>query len=116
MPIFASDLEVKEEQAMATYDLLVSLRDKYPDKEFSFVIGSDWLQPGTDLREWTSKDPETGEQIVTGHKLVSEFEFLVVNRPGYDVDDIAAFGPRMTFLDMPEGTNLMEGNLSSTEV
>eukprot|EP00928_Gymnodinium_smaydae_P031884 TRINITY_DN23254_c0_g7_i1.p1 TRINITY_DN23254_c0_g7~~TRINITY_DN23254_c0_g7_i1.p1 ORF type:complete len:563 (-),score=116.91 TRINITY_DN23254_c0_g7_i1:141-1829(-) len=116
MPIHASDFEVMADEAFATYDSLCGLREKYPSKEFLFVIGTDWLQPGTDLRDWTSKCPETGEQIVTGHKLISEFEFLVIQRPGYEVEDVKAFGPRMTRLLMPEGVHLMEGNLSSTEV
>lgn len=116
MPIHVSDFEVMAEEAFATYDSLAGLRKKHPDKEFSFVIGTDWLQPGTDLRQWTSKDPDTGKQIVTGDKLVSEFEFLVIKRPGYDVDDVTAFGPRMKLLVMPEGTHFMEGSLSSTEV
>merc|ERR1712232_1485014 len=96
-------------EAMATYDSLSGLRQKYPEKEFSFVIGTDWLQPGTDIRQWTSKDHETGGEKVTGHLLLSEFEFLVIQRPGYDVADLKAFGPRMTRLSMPEGTHLMEG-------
>lgn len=116
MPIHVSDFEVMAPEAFATYDSLTGLSKKYPDKEFSFVIGTDWLQPGTDLRQWTSKDAVTGKQIVTGDKLVSEFEFLVIKRPGYDVDDVTAFGPRMKLLVMPEGTHFMEGSLSSTEV
>lgn len=116
LPVRVSDIEVHEEEALATYDLLQALRKKYPDTDFSFVIGTDWLQPGTDLRLWTSKCPETGKQIVTGDKLVSEFDFLVIRRPGYDVEDVTAYGPRMKELQMPSGIHLMEGNLSSTEV
>merc|ERR1719387_296031 len=116
MPVRASPIEVFEKEAMATYDSLCALQEEEPDSNFMFVIGTDWLQPGTDLRTWTSKDPVTGEQIVTGDKLVSEYEFLVIQRPGYDVKDVKAFGPRMTWLTMPEGTQFMEGNLSSTEV
>jgi len=122
MPIHASSLEVFNDdgswrqQSLATYDSLSALRSKYPDKEFSFVIGTDWLQPGTDLREWTSIDPVTGEEIVTGDKLVSEFDFLIMQRPGYDVEDVTAFGPRMIRLEMPDGMHFMEGSISSTEV
>ncbi|CAE8649295.1 unnamed protein product, partial [Polarella glacialis] len=116
MPIHVSDFEVLREEAMATYDLLRLLKEKYPGKLFSFVIGTDWLQPGTDIRAWTSKCPETGSEIVTGDKLLDQFDFLVINRPGYDVEDLKSFGRRMTFLTMPEGIHLMEGNLSSTEV
>ena len=68
--------------------LLCALRAAHPDCDFAFVVGSDWLQPGTDLRQRTSSDPSdpTGERaIVTGDRLVEEFDFLVVPRPGYDV-------------------------------
>lgn len=116
LPVKVSDVEVLEKEALATYDTLCALRENDPDSDFSFVIGSDWLQAGADLRQWTSKDPVTGEQIVTGHKLVKEFDFLVIPRPGYDVEDLSVFGDRMRWLVMPEGVNMLEGNLSSTEI
>jgi len=116
MPVRASSVEVFEKEALATYDSLCKLRDSEPDSDFVFVIGSDWLQPGADLRKWTSRDPQTGEEIVTGHKLVAEFDFIVIRRPGYDVEDIGSFGPRMTWVQMPDGMRSIEANLSSTEV
>jgi nicotinate (nicotinamide) nucleotide adenylyltransferase len=117
MPIRVADIETLEEEAMATYDTLTALRKAYPDCEFSFVIGTDWLQPGTDLTQWTSKDFDNpGQVIVTGDKLVSEFDFLVIRRPGYDVKDLSSYGKRMKWLEMPEGIQLLEGNLSSTEI
>jgi len=117
MPIRVSDIEVLLPEAMATYDTLSALRAAQPDSDFTFVIGTDWLQPGTDLRTWTSKDPDKfGGLIVTGEKLLAEFDFLVIQRPGYIVDDLSAFGPRMSWLVMPEGVSTLEGNLSSTEI
>ena len=109
-PIAVTDHEVGA--AMATYDSLCYLRDRYPDCIFSFVIGSDWLQPGTDLRKWESKDGMTGD------KLISEFDFLVMRRPGYDVDDddLSQFGPRFCWMDLPHGFKLVESTASSTEV
>eukprot|EP01047_Picozoa_sp_COSAG01_P006368 COSAG01_NODE_230_length_21075_cov_13.811603_7_plen_223_part_00 len=97
------------------------------------VIGSDWLQPGTDLRSWESKDGLTGDKLVVPSlasrppcaarhfpltscvhwraavaELVcccccccvaqSEFDFLVLQRPGYDVPDLSVFGPRLSWL------------------
>ena len=47
-PVYVSDHEVQH-GAMATLDSLVFLRDAYPQHEFSWVIGSDWLQPDTDV-------------------------------------------------------------------
>lgn len=117
MPVFVSDVEVALPEALPTYDLLTLLRSKHPDKEFVFVIGSDWLTPETDLREWTSIDPKTGEQTLrTGDKLVSEFDFLVIPRPGYKCGELSTFGPRIKPLVMPTGMSMMEGNLSSSEV
>jgi len=115
-PIMVADHEVKETSLagdngqVATYDSLVWLRENHPNCEFSFVIGSDWLQPGTDLREWHSKEGKTG------HKLVTEFDFLVAPRPGYDVPDLSVFGPRMKWVSLPNNFQFSESNASSTEV
>lgn len=82
------------------------------------------------MAEWTSKnwdwkqgDPEDKRTIVTGDKMLTEFDFIVVRRPGYDVpgtpDDptgLKKFGPRLSWLDMPDGMAFIEGNLSSTEL
>ena len=107
-PIRVTDHEVKE--TMATYDSLCFLRERHPECEFVFVIGSDWLQPGTDIRQWTSKEGRTGE------RLLNEFEFLVMPRPGYEVAELSAFGPRMRWLKLPDGFQMVESNASSTEV
>lgn len=107
-PISVTDHETDE--AMATYDSLCHLRTAYPDCVFSFVVGSDWLQPGTDLRSWESKEGKTGE------RLVSDFDFLVIKRPGYDVADLSSFGPRFSWMDLPHGFKLVESTASSTEI
>lgn len=125
-----SDLDCFSPRALPTYDLLCGLRARHPRVDFVFVIGSDWLQPGTNIADWTSLnpawsegDPEDDKYIVTGHKLLSEFDFLVIPRPGYDVPTSAAdrtglkkFGDRLRWLEMPEGTTFIEGNLSSSEI
>jgi nicotinate (nicotinamide) nucleotide adenylyltransferase len=117
MPIKVSDINVYSEDKSSTYDLLQALQKKHPNMVFSFIIGTDWLQPGTDIREWCSTDPETGlETLRTGEKLLNSYDFIVIPRPGYTVKDVTAFGPRMKLLTMPDGVNLMEGSLSSTEV
>merc|ERR1719183_2136619 len=116
MPIRVSDLEAFSPKALATYDALCQLRAGDPDAEFWFVVGSDWLQPGSDLRQWTSEDPVTGEQIVTGEKMLNEFDFLVIKRTGYDVEDVKAFGPRMHWMEMPHDMKVVETNQSSTEI
>ena len=121
-PVVVKDAETFRGSAMYTYDLLCALRAAHPDCDFAFVVGSDWLQPGTDLRQWTSSDPSdpTGERvIVTGDRLVEEFDFLVVPRPGYDVPagGLAAFGPRFRWVAPAGGFSLIEpGNISSSEL
>eukprot|EP00933_Yihiella_yeosuensis_P083035 TRINITY_DN97115_c0_g1_i1.p1 TRINITY_DN97115_c0_g1~~TRINITY_DN97115_c0_g1_i1.p1 ORF type:complete len:259 (-),score=48.72 TRINITY_DN97115_c0_g1_i1:362-1138(-) len=129
-PVQVSDIDTRRDQAAFTYDLLSNLQAEYPNYRFMFVIGSDWLQPDTNIASWTSlnKDwkpgmPESEKEIVTGDKLLKEFEFLVVKRPGYDVEPTAEdasglkkFGPRLSWLSMPAEMTFIEGNLSSTEI
>jgi nicotinic acid mononucleotide adenylyltransferase len=109
-PLKVTSHEVKGDGPMATYDSLVWLRENNPDCDFSFVVGSDWLQPGTDIRTWESKEG------VTGDKLLNEFDFLVLKRPGYEVEDLSAFGPRFTWMELPHHFQLIESSGSSTEI
>lgn len=129
-PVKVMGTECFAKQAFSTYDLLCSLRNENPDVDLAFVIGTDWLQPGFDIRTWSSTnhnwkpgDPEDQRLIVTGQKMLDEFDFIVMKRPGYNVeptpDDptgLKQFGPRLSWLVMPEGTTFIEGNLSSTEI
>jgi len=118
-PVRVCDIETYEEESLATYDTLCRLRQKHADVDFLFVVGSDWLQPGTDLRTWESRDPAdpTGKgRIVTGDKLVTEFDFLVLHRPGYDIEDLSAFGPRFNMLTMAGGMKFVTTDISSTQL
>ena len=109
-PIRVADHEILHPALVPTYDSLCYLREHNPDCEFVFVIGSDWLQPGTNIREWTSNEGCTGD------RLLNEFDFLVLPRPGYEVGDLKAFGPRMYWLTLPEGFKWVESNATSTEL
>mmetsp|Transcript_48751 Transcript_48751/g.98262 ORF Transcript_48751/g.98262 Transcript_48751/m.98262 type:complete len:246 (+) Transcript_48751:65-802(+) len=129
-PVKVSDIECFSETAFFTYDLLCTLRQRHPDVDFVFVIGSDWLMPTTNISSWRSLnkdwkpgDPEDQKSAVSGDKLLAEFDFLVIKRPGFEVartpDDptgLARFGPRLSWMTMPENMNFIEGNLSSTEI
>jgi len=129
-PIRVSDIECFEPEALYTYDLLCKLRETYPDTTFTFVVGTDWLQPNTNIMTWESRnfswrpgDPPEKRLIVTGDKLLREFDFLVVFRPGHhvwkvpgDPTGLLRFGPRLRWLTMPDGMMFIEGNLSSTEI
>lgn len=130
-PVKVSNQDVEKTQAAYTYDMLRELRDRNPDCDFAFVIGSDWLQEGTDISKWESVNPawKSGDPTtvprtyVTGHKMLEEFKFLVTFRPGYEVKKSEAdptglkkFGPRMFWLSMPHNFTFIEGNLSSSEI
>jgi len=129
-PVKVSTVDCFKTEAAFTYDTLCDLRGLHPDVDFSFVIGSDWLRPGTNFLEWESmnpdwkpEDPKSPKTIVTGHKLLAEFDFLVVKRPGFEVEatdedpsGLRKFGPRLRFLEMPNHMDFVEGNLSSTQI
>merc|ERR1712217_142768 len=73
------------------------------------------------MTDWTSKnwnwkegDPEDQRRIHTGQKLVEEFDFLVIQRPGDKVCDTPS--SRFKWLVMPEGATFIQGNGFSTEV
>jgi len=55
-----------------TYRTLTSIKDAYPEHEFSLIIGSDnWLR----FSQWRDSD-----------RIKSEFEIFIYPRPGYEVD------------------------------
>ena len=58
--------------------------------------------------------------MVTGERLLREFDIIVVDRPGVpalDQDDVAArFGSRVRWLSAGSRFNIIGGNLSSTEI
>ena len=117
-PVKVSDMEVFRSRAMFTYDMLTELKRENPDCDFYYVVGSDWLQPGTNIRSWRSIDPTdpTGKRtVVSGHKLVEEFDFLLLKRPGYEVADLNEYGPRFKWLDLGD-LKFITSNLSSTEL
>jgi nicotinate (nicotinamide) nucleotide adenylyltransferase len=118
-PIKVIDTEIKIGKQIPTYDLLCMFRDKYNNIDFTFCVGSDWLQPNTDLRSWESNDPndKTGKKmIVTGHKLIQEFDFLIIARPGYEVKNIDSFGKRFKLLKLPKYMQIIYTNGSSSEI
>ncbi|KAJ9454163.1 putative nicotinate-nucleotide adenylyltransferase [Diplonema papillatum] len=109
-PVQVCDIEANLAIAMPTYDLLSHLQNSAPECDHVFVLGSDWLQPPNDIRTWKSASG------ATGLRLVDEFNFLVIRRPGYEVNNLTEFGPRFTWLTMPDGMQYIDSNLSSTEI
>eukprot|EP00435_Cladocopium_sp_Y103_P001590 s3007_g1.t1 len=119
-PVKVLDIEAYRDTAFYTYDMLCELRDTYPDIDFSFVIGSDWLGEGRSPQSWVSLNkawkpgmPEDQKVVVTGDQLLREFDVLVLPRPGHTVQQL---GPRLQWLRMPEDFHLIQGNLSSTQI
>ena len=76
---------------------------------FSFVIGTDWLTKETNIREWESD--VGGKRVVTGHKLIEEFDFPVLKRPGHPAyGELSDYGPRFSYLDVDgDSTKFIEG-------
>jgi len=103
-PIFVTDVEI-EEVNMPTYTTLTRLQERHSDCVFSFVVGSDWLQPGkTDIRKWHN-----------GEKLIEEFDFLVLKRPGFDCGDLEQYGKRFKYATLKNDYELITSNVSSTD-
>lgn len=73
MVVKVTDEEIKlsheRKRMIRTVELLEHLRDKYPDTNFYFVIGSDLL--------------ETIDTWAQSEKLLNENNFIIFNRKGY---------------------------------
>ena len=67
---YACDIEFKMPKPSYTIDTLTYLKEKYPEKEFSLIMGSDNLKS---FHKWKNPD-----QIIEHHKL------YVYPRPGFD--------------------------------
>ncbi|GAW82286.1 nicotinate-nucleotide adenylyltransferase [Plasmodium gonderi] len=70
--IFLKDIECKE-KTTPTYDLLKAQKEKYPNYTFYFALGSDLLK---DIFFWDN-----------GEKLVSENNFIIVERGNFKIDE-----------------------------
>jgi nicotinate-nucleotide adenylyltransferase len=91
----ACDIEFNLPKPSYTINTLTSLRKKYPDHEFVFIMGADNF---AQLKKW--KDYE---------RLISEYRFLIYPRPGFDLSRQDLNG-NFTFCDSP----LLE--ISSTSI
>lgn len=100
-PIRVCDIEGAEETALATYHLMQRLRHEYPSKQFLFVIGADLL---SSIRDWEAPGVENA-----GEKLWTHCQFLLMERPGYEI-------PK----DLPNNFVLLHGaiteEISSSEI
>ena len=86
-----------------TIDLMEILKKKYPQHQFSFLIGSDNL---AGLKRWGRWE-----------KLISNFKFLIFKRPNYSMN-LSEFGLdnpeyKLKFVNHPK---LITSEISSTQV
>lgn len=81
----AADIEFKLPKPSYTIDTLVYLKEKYPQHEFTIIMGSDSFQ---NLPKWKNASI-----------LISDYPFIVYNRPGFEV--INQHGAKLTILDAP---------------
>ncbi|MES2003737.1 MAG: nicotinate (nicotinamide) nucleotide adenylyltransferase [Bacteroidota bacterium] len=90
----ASDVEFKLPRPSYTIDTLTYLQEKYPQHEFSIVMGSDSFQ---NLPRWKNFD-----------QLVKNNSFIIYQRPGFEITE--TYGATVTLLKAP----LLQ--LSATEI
>jgi nicotinate-nucleotide adenylyltransferase len=83
--IRASDVEFKLPRPSYTIDTLTYLREKYPQHQFSIIMGSDGFQ---NLPKWKNAD-----------LLIREYPFVIYKRPGFDVTD--TWNASVQILDAP---------------
>ncbi len=96
-----SDIEFKMPRPSYTIDTLIYLQEKYPQHEFTIIMGSDSFQ---NLPKW-----KNAELLIRNHS------FIVYNRPGSIV--IETHGASVSILDAPQltisathiRTNIQEG-------
>lgn len=70
-----SDVEFKLPKPSYTIDTLTYLQEKYPQHEFSIIIGSDSFQ---NLSKWKNAE-----------LLMERYPFIIYKRPGFEVGDTA---------------------------
>ena len=90
----ASDIEFSLPKPSYTVNTLAYLMEKYPEHDFSIIMGSDGFQ---NLHKW--KNPEI---------IVANYEIIIYKRPGFEVDN--RLGANIKILDAP----LLE--ISSTHI
>ena len=83
--IKASDVEFKLPRPSYTIDTLTYLKEKYPQHQFSIIMGSDGFQ---NLPKWKNAD-----------LLVKEYPIIIYKRPGFDITE--TWNAQVQILDAP---------------
>ncbi|MGV3507663.1 MAG: nicotinate (nicotinamide) nucleotide adenylyltransferase [Sphingobacteriaceae bacterium] len=82
-----SDIEFKLPQPSYTIDTLTHLRERYPEHQFTLIMGSDNLKS---LKKWKNYEV-----------LLNDYKILVYPRPGYQNLELASH-PSVTITDTPQ--------------
>lgn len=81
----ASDVEFKLPRPSYTIDTLTYLKEKYPQHEFSVIMGSDSFQ---NLPRWKNFE-----------LLLKNYRFLIYQRPGFPITE--SYAAKIQILDAP---------------
>ncbi len=81
----ASNVEFRLPKPSYTIDTLTYLTEKFPLEQFSIIVGSDSWQ---NIHRWKNYE-----------QLVKNYEFIVYNRPGFEVKE--NHQAKLTMLDAP---------------
>ena len=95
--LFASDIEFSLPLPNYTINTLNALKSKYPETDFSLIIGADNLVL---FERWKDSDV-----------IMSNFDMLVYPRPGVDLDSLMQKYPKVRVLE-----NAPLHDVSSTEI
>ncbi len=95
--LFASDIEFSLPLPNYTINTLNALKSKYPETDFSLIIGADNLAL---FERWKDSDV-----------IMSNFDMLVYPRPGVDLDSLMQKYPKVRVLE-----NAPLHDISSTEI
>ncbi len=82
----ACDIEFKLPRPSYTIDTLTYLTEKYPDHEFSLIIGSDNY---VNLKKWKNHE-----------QLLNQYHFIIYPRPNYPID-CNAYKGNFSVVDAP---------------
>ena len=81
----ASDVEFKLPRPSYTIDTLTYLHEKYPQHQFSIIMGSDSFK---NLPRWKNFE-----------LLAKNYSFIIYRRPGFEINDL--YGAKAQILDAP---------------
>lgn len=85
--IKVSDIELKLPQPSYTIDTLTHLKERYPEHEYTLIMGSDNLKS---LKRWKNYEV-----------LLNDYNILVYPRPGFENCELANH-PSVTITDTPQ--------------